>query len=285
MFFILFIAYTIEFISAHIFYSSAADMKYKPMKCYLIGGVIFSIALVISMIFREFAWLNLITYVLMDILYARLCFNLNMKKSVFYGIIITIIGVILEIFVNFILTSISNISVKESLTDVFSMALLTTVSRGLLFLSVLVISRFMVKDSRFKIPISFFIYPISLMIALSIFYPICIYCGINSTGQIALAIISLILIVPTTLLFLIYQRSVEKETELLRIKTEVEKAETEKTYYSIIEKQNENLKTYADDAQKHLEAIRNLNTDPQIEEYINKMSERLTEYSKDTNGK
>ena len=82
-----------------------------------------------------------------------------------------------------------------------------------------------------------------------------------------------------------HQRSIEKETELLRLKTEVEKVETEKTYYSIIEKQNENLKTYADDAQKHLEAIRNLNSDPQIEEYINKMSERLTEYSKDTNGK
>lgn len=285
MFFILLIAYTIEFISAHIFYSSAACMKYKPMKCYLIGGGIFAVALVISMMFREFAWLNLITYVLMDILYARLCFTLNMKKSVFYGIIITIIGVILEIFVNFILTSISNISVKESLTDVFSMALLTTISRGLLFLSVLVISRFMVKDSRFKIPVSFFIYPIALIASLSVFYPICVYCGVNSTGQIALAIISLILIVPTTLLFLIYQRSIEKETELLRLKTDVEKAETEKTYYSIIEKQNENLKTYAEDAQKHLEAIRNLNSDPQIEEYINKMSERLTEYSKDTNGK
>jgi hypothetical protein len=280
MFFILFIAYTIEFISAHIFYSSAADMKYKPMKCYLIGGGIFAVALVISAIFREFAWLNLITYVLMDILYACFCFKLNLKKSVFYGIIITTIGVILEIFVNFILTSISDISVKESLTDVFSMALLTAISRGLLFLSVLVISRFMVKDSRFKIPVSFFIYPIALIVSLSVFYPICVYCGVNKTGQMALAIISLILIVPTTLLFLIYQRSIEKETELLRLKTEVEKAETEKTYYSIIEKQNDNLRTYADDAQKHLEEIRNLNSDPQIEEYINKMSERLTEYSK-----
>ncbi len=60
----------------------------------------------------------------------------------------------------------------------------------------------------------------------------------------------------------------------------MEKAETEKTYYSIIEKQNENLKSYADDAQNHLDAIRNLNSDPEIEEYINKMSERLEEYIK-----
>ena len=163
--------------------------------------------------------------------------------------------------------------------------LVATSCKGLLFISVLILSRFIVKDGTFKAPISFFIYPLALMITLCTFFYVCAYCGVNKTGQLALAVIALILIVPTTLLFLIYQRNLEKENELFRLKNEMDKAETEKTYYSIIEKQNENLKTYADDAQKHLEAIRNLNTDPQIEEYINKMSERLIEYSKDTNGK
>jgi predicted Zn-dependent protease len=117
------------------------------------------------------------------------------------------------------------------------------------------------------------------MISIVAFIYICAYCNVNSQGQVALAFVSIILIVPTTLLFLIYQRSIEKENELMKLKSEMDKAETEKTYYTIIEKQNQNLKSYADDVQNHLEAIKNLNSDPQIEEYINKMSERLTEYS------
>ena len=280
MFFILFVAYAIEFISAHIFFSSASEMKYKPVHCYLIGGGLFAFALIISVIFREFTWLNLFTYVLIDILYAYLCFNFNIKKSFFYGFIVTLIGVIWEVFINFILTSVTDVTVVESLSDVFSMAILTTLSRGLLFISVLILSRIMVKDSNFKIPILFFIYPITLMISLSMFYHICAYCGVNSTGQVILAIISIILIVPTTLLFLIYQRNIEKENELFQLKNEMDKIETEKTYYGILEKQNQDLMIYAHDAKNHLTAIKSLNTDPQIEKYINKMTESLTTYSK-----
>jgi hypothetical protein len=35
----------------------------------------------------------------------------------------------------------------------------------------------------------------------------------------------------------------------MKLKSEMDKAETEKTYYTIIEKQNQNLKSYAEDFQ------------------------------------
>lgn len=280
MFLVLLVAYTIELISAHIFFSSVAEKKYKSSYCFLIGGALFATALIISIKFRDTTWLNMLTYILIDILYAFLCFTLNIKRSIFYGFIVTLIGVIWEVFINFILISVTDISAVDILHDVFFMAILTTLSRGLLFTTILILSRFIAKESSFKVPLSFFIFPVALMISLSIFYYICAFCGVNSTGQIALAIISLILIVPTILLFLIYQRNIEKENELFRLKNEMDKVETEKTYYGILDKQNQDLRIYAHDAKNHLAAIRSLNTDPQIEDYLNKITESLTTYSK-----
>lgn len=277
--FVTIIVYAIEVMAAYIFFSSATERKYKPSQCFFIGGALFTVALLVNLLLKQVVWLNFACYTLSNILFALLCFKLKIKKAFFYGFIITLIGIIWEVLIELVLASQNVVSMVENLYSDFALTILGLASKVLLLISVLILSRFIVKESNFKVPLSFLIYPFALMISLVAFCYICAYCDVNSTGQIALAIISLILIVPTTLLFLIYQRSIEKETELLRLKTEVEKVETEKTYYSIIEKQNENLRTYADDAQNHLEAIRNLNSDPQIEEYINKMSERLIEYS------
>ena len=274
------IAYVIEFISAYVFFSATAEKKVKQSTCYLIGFGLFAVACAINIIGNQIIWLNLIFYIIANVLYGYLCFNLNIKKSLFYGFILTLIGVIWEVVVEFILVSTVQADLIEHLSGGFSSVFLACCCKGLLFISVLILSRFIVKEGSFKAPLSFFIYPVALMISLCIFWYVCAYCGVNSQGQMALAIIALILIVPTTLLFLIYQRNIEKENELFRLKNEMDKVETEKTYYDILDKQNQDLRIYAHDAKNHLAAIRSLNTDPQIEEYLNKITESLATYSK-----
>ena len=274
------ISYTIEFVSAYILYSAAADKKVKQSTCYLVGIGLFAVACALNILADQTIWLNLVFYILTNVLYGYLCFNLNIKKSLFYGFILTLVGVIWEVAVEFALVSLLD---KDFFLYVYgdtTSILVATLCKGLLFISVLILSRFIVKDGTFKAPLSFFIYPLALMITLCVFFYICAYCGVNKTGQMALAVIALILIVPTTLLFLIYQRNIEKENELFRLKNEMDKAETEKTYYDILDKQNQDLRIYAHDAKNHLAAIRSLNTNPQIEEYLNKMTEGLATYSK-----
>lgn len=274
------ISYIIEFISAYIFFSAAAEKKVKQSTCYLVGIGLFAFGCAMNILANQTIWLNLVFYILIDVLYAYLCFNLNLKKSLFYGFILTLIGVIWEVAGEFFLISIFDkdffVYVYGDTTSVLSACF----CKGLLFISVLILSRYIVKDSNFKVPISFLIYPLTLMISLCMFFYVCAYCGVNQQGQMALALIALIIIVPTTLLFLIYQRSIEKENELFRLKNEMDKVETEKTYYDILDKQNQDLRIYAHDAKNHLSAIRSLNTNPQIEEYLNKITESLATYSK-----
>ena len=274
------ICYIIEFVSAYIFYSAAAEKKVKQSTCYLVGFGLFAVACALNILANQTIWLNLLVYILTNILYAYICFNLNIKQSLFYGFILTLIGAIWEVVVEFFLLSVFERDFFEFVYSETTSIFTACCCKGLLFISVLILSRFVVKEGSFKAPLSFFIYPLALMISLCVFFYVCAYCGVNSQGQMALAIISLILIVPTTLLFLIYQRNIEKENELFRLKNEMDKVETEKTYYDILDKQNQDLRIYAHDAKNHLAAIRSLNTNPEIDEYLNKITESLATYSK-----
>lgn len=274
------ISYIVEFVSAYIFFSAAAEKKVKQSTCYLIGIGLFGVACILNILGKQMLLLNLFFYIFANVLFGYLCFNLNIKKSLFYGFILTLIGTIWEMFVEILYMSILEKNFFEYIYNDAYGIFVACSCKGLLFISVLILSRFVVKGGNYKTPVSFYIYPLALMVSLLIFTYICAYCGVNAMGQIALAIVSLILIVPTTLLFLIYQRNLEKENELFRLKNEMDKVKTEKTYYDILEKQNQDLMIYAHDAKNHLSAIKMLNTNSQIEEYINKMAESLATYSK-----
>ena len=81
-------------------------------------------------------------------------------------------------------------------------------------------------------------------------------------------------------LFITYQHNIEKENQFILLKSEFTRLQTEKNYYDILEHQNQQLLIYAHDAKNHLTAIKDLNTNPIIEDYIQTMTNNLSEYSK-----
>lgn len=66
----------------------------------------------------------------------------------------------------------------------------------------------------------------------------------------------------------------------MQIQSELDRLHTEKSYYQILDQQNQQLMIYAHDAKKHLAAIQALNEDPTIGSYVAKLSEQLKDYSK-----
>jgi hypothetical protein len=203
-YFVMIVVYAIEVIAAYIFFSSATERKYNLTRCFLIGGALFAVALLLNLIFKQIIWINFISYTASNVLFAILCFKFKIKKAFFYGFIITLIGIIWEVLIEFILASQNAASLLEPLYSNFTLTMIGIVSKVLLLITVLVLSRFIVKEGDFKTPVSFLVYPVTLMISIVAFIYICAYCNVNSQGQVALAFVSIILIVPTTLLFLIY---------------------------------------------------------------------------------
>ena len=277
--------YFVETIAAYIFFSHACERKYKPTICLLIGFVLHYSAMLVNVLGGNVVWINFILYFLINVIFCFVCFKVQFVKSILYSIIVVFVCTVWEYAVEILLVSTTDAVMQGYLTDDFLVAIIGFVGKGLHFLTIIVLSRFVKRENQVKIPLSLCVYPFSVLLTLIVLWYVCTKGGVDEKGQFALAIVILLLFVPMVFLFFAYQRSFEKENEILKLKSEMDKAETEKTYYSIIEKQNENLRSYANDAQNHLEAIRNLNSDPQIEEYITQMMESLSEHSKERQNK
>ncbi len=277
---VLLVVYIVEMLTAYVFFSQAGENKHKPVYCYLIGTALFVTALLVNVLGGNIIWLNIIYFTLVNIAFGYLCFEIKIKKTIVYSIILVTISTVWEYIVEFVLSVVVEKPITSYLDNNVMLILIVSFSKSLYFISALILSRFTVKDKQVKIPFSLYVYPFSVLLAITVIWYVCVYCGINKTGQIALAVICLVLLLPTTVLFLTYQRNIEKENELFQLKNEINKTETEKNYYDILEKQNQDLMIYAHDAKNHLSAIKSLNTDFKIDEYINKMAESLATYSK-----
>lgn len=278
---VLIIVYIVEMFAAYIFFSRAGKKRFKTTYCVLIGLALFASAFFVNLLGGNTVWFNAVYFTLMNIALGFICFRISFGKAIMYSVILAGISMLWEFGVEFVVTALMHTPVQSYLENNVSLFIVAGISKPMYFLSAIMLSKLVVKDRKVKIPPTLYIYPASILVSTLVCWYVCLVSGINEIGKIALSVSNLMLLVPMILLFLNYQNNVKKENELLTLKSEMEKVEIEKTYYRIIEKQNENLRSYADDAQTHLEVIKKLNSDPQIEEYINEMSERLTEYSKE----
>ena len=96
----------------------------------------------------------------------------------------------------------------------------------------------------------------------------------------ALALGSILLAAVSVLSILAYQLLWEQKREQILERQKEEQLQMEQSYYEILERQNQQLRSYAHDAKNHLEAIRNLNQDPKVEQYIAQMEQQLQAYTR-----
>ncbi len=147
------------------------------------------------------------------------------------------------------------------------------------FLVAMIFSNVRNDESISKIPISLFIYPVSSVCCLFVFWYISLLGLIDAKSQLLLAACSGMLFIASIFLFHTFQEEMEKTGMLAMIQSENRRLRAEKDYYNILEQQNQNLLTYAHDARKHLSAIQELNTDPRIDEYVASLCGQLKQYS------
>lgn len=137
-----------------------------------------------------------------------------------------------------------------------------------------------IKRNKPRSPSIYFFSPLSVATCLILFWYISIQDGVSFKIQYLLSIVSVLIFSSTALLFITYQHQIQQNSEYIHQKSELDRLQTEKSYYDIWEQQNENLMIYAHDAKKHLAAIQSLNHDPEIDNYVNTLSDHLKSYSK-----
>lgn len=243
--------------------------------------MLFEAGAIANLLFNNTIWINTLSFFLINLVFCVICFNIKRQNAIFDSVLLVIFSTATEFATIFIVSILFDAEITDYNTNNILLFIDVIISKALYFITCLLLVRIVKKDSsNSKFPISFYIFPISVTLSLLAFWYICAREIISETNQIMLAIISVLLFSATVFLFITYQHNIEKENQFVLLKSEFTRLQTEKNYYDILEHQNQQLLIYAHDAKNHLTAIKDLNTDPIIDDYIQTMTNNLSEYSK-----
>lgn len=273
--------YLIEMLISYIFYSSLVEQKRRTAKTLLIGAGLFTLGSAVNILLRNNGPVNTLTTWLINIVFAYSCFDSSFSKSMFYAAILVTVNFAIEMSI----IVISAFMVGESFlgyNDNFLLLVFQAITIKTLYflITLLLIRALRPGDDRSTVPLDFLVYPVSIAVCLTIFGYICSRPTTDSKVQLLLAVSSVCLFVSAIFLFFAYSHQVRKERQTLQIQSELSRLQTERSYYQILDRQNQQLMLYAHDAKKHLAAIQALNEDPAIGNYVAKLSEQLNDYAK-----
>ena len=273
--------YFVEMLISFSFFSQLGKKKYNNLFCFIFGLGLFLSGAFFDIVLESLVWFNGIYFLLINILFGFVCFEIKKKLVMFYSVILEIFNASLEVLAIFLISNITGTEITAYLNDISFLILDGVVSKLLYFFACMITARFLTKNySIVKLPITLYFYPIAIIAMMIVFWNICAYSNLPEKYKLALSIVSGVLFISTVVLVMNFQHNLEKENKLIMLEKTIEKEATEQKYYEILEKQNQELMIYAHDTKKHLAAIRELSENKQINDYLSKMNDELKEHSK-----
>ena len=274
----------LEMLVSYIFFSQIGERKMHYHLVALIGTIIFETGAFFNIFLSNLVWFNVLYFLIINFLFAVICFKIKISRAFFYSILLDAFSNALEFISIFIISAFTGTKTTEYLNNILFFVLDVTVSKTLYFLTCIILVRFVNREkTAFKFPIGLYFYPLTLVAVLIVFWNVCTKAEIAENFQITIAILCCVLFISIIALFFSYQKNIEKENKLLTLQNELNINELDRTYYKILENQNQELKIYAHDAKKHLSAIQELNDNPQIDKYIVEMTNRLKAHASNCN--
>lgn len=273
------IIYALEALIYYVFFSRISNPRYCKWKCILIGLCLFEVGSAFNIFFQNTVLVNTTVIILIITVFFKLCFETSIKVALLYSLMLDGLNFAIELIVVFAFSSLLGISTSEYQNDLTILFMETISCKSVFFMVCLMLSNWACKTTVRKIPSSLFVYPACVTACLLVFSYIIFSEILTKKGQILLAVTSGTLLLSLIFLFSTFQHEIEKDGMLAIAQKENAHLKTEKEYYDILEKQNQNLMLYAHDARKHLNAISELSQDPSVNEYVAKLCGELTTYA------
>lgn len=271
--------YALEALIYYVFFSRVSNPRFCKWKCILIGLCLFEVGSIFNISFHNTVFVNTIVIILIITIFFKLCFEVSIKVAFLYSLMLDGLNFAIELVVIYALSSSLDISTLEYQNNLPILFMEAISCKSAFFMVCLMLSNWVCKTTVRRIPLSLFAYPACVTGCLLASSYIIFSEILTKNGQIILAVTSGILLLSLILLFSTFQHEIEKDGMLAKAQEENARLKTEKEYYDILEKQNQNLMLYAHDARKHLNAICELSQDPRINEYVAKLYGELTTYA------
>lgn len=276
-----FLVFFFEMLISAIFFSSIVDKKFALPLIVLLGTVIFEAGTLINIFLVSTVWLNVLFSFIANYVFSVFCFKIKHRKAAFYSLVLVAVSTFIELATLFLMTPLADLYMPDYRSDSILLVVEMIISKTLYFIVAMLLLKISQKDNTIlKIPSAFYIFPLITLAAVICFWYISFNQNLNFKNQMILGVVSVLLFLATVVVFFSFQADAQKENRLLLLQQEKDRIKTDLTYYEILEQQNNNLRAYAHDTKNHLSVIKNLNSNPQIDSYINEMIERLEDYGK-----
>lgn len=268
--------------AAYMFFAQQGNLKRKRQTSFAIGTALFLSSPIIYSLFPTVACLNGLYFIIINFLFAVSVFDIRRDRALFGAAVLGLLSAaldfaVLSVFSYF--TARGDIQTPLHADNTVCCIVLTLIRKLLYFLCSLLLARWIQREkTRRRISKIYCIYPFAAIGVLLLMRHLYISAEIPNDGLLFFPFICVFLLLSVMLLFTAYRSAAEKENTVRALQNQADKNETEKQYYSVMEKQNENLRMYAHDTKKHLNVIRALNKDPQIDAYLSQMTDCLREY-------
>lgn len=273
--------YFFDLLIIYVFLSRIAPKKVPALRCFLIGILLFELGSAINLVFRNNIWINTIVSFGIRVAYGLLCFRFKRVTIVSYSAILVALNLAIEIVAVLLISALTGSQVMDYNDDFPLLLIECTFSKLLFFITCFVISCFIVPDAGgSKYQFTLLLYPLLSSVCLIVAWYVSTQPVVTSKVQYLLAFSCVAIFASSILLFIIYQRQTEADREYIMTKSENMRLQTQKSYYDVLEQQNQKLMVYAHDVKKHLNAIRSINADPAIEDYLAALLDQLTTYAK-----
>lgn len=274
------IVYALETLIYCVFFSRISNPRFCKWKCILIGFCLFEVGSAFNILAHNDVLVNTFVALLVIAIFFKFCFETTIKVAILYSLMLDGLNFAIELIVIFCYSSLLGIATSEYQSNLTILFVETIFCKSVLFMVCLMLSNWTSKTTVRKIPSSLFLYPACVTACLLIFSYFIFSENLTKNGQILLAVTSGTLLFSLIFLFGTFQHEMEKDGMLANAQKENARLKTEKEYYDILEKQNQNLMLYAHDARKHLNAISELSQDPSVNEYVAMLYGELTTYAK-----
>lgn len=275
-----------QFVS-YVYFNGKFDVKVKSGVLFISYTISFAVQYSINLL--GIPYLNLLTFLILNMVVAHIGFHANFKQIVFNVLLLEGIMISTELVIMYFVTTLLNI--KLIVNNELIVFLETAASKTLYFLIAYLIAKYSTKENlRYKSDYSMLLFalPLASIIIIVSFAYLSFNLEIDRTINLLFSIISLILLITNIIVIYVHEKSTRTLIKNSELQLEQQKEKINQEYYTNLEKQYDSSNILIHDIKKCLMNIKELSKETntkEIVEYIDSIFngyniKELKQYSK-----
>ncbi len=255
--------------------------KIRKIYTVLIGAVFYTFAFGVHLT-NENPILNIAIFFAVNCLFAFLCFDCKALKAILLAFFLTATMTSTEFITMTLLSFIYDGDINTYNQNIATYTTAILLSKTLYFLITKLIVYFgfgISASKKMRTPPFLFLFPVCSTVILIAFWTISSNYELTGTIDIVITVSSVAVLLSIILTYVFYGKTTRELDELYKAQKETERINTDIAYYSILDKQNDKLKTFVHDEKNHLTVIKSLADNDEVSEYIDKIYGEIAHHS------